>query len=230
MTMTTFRRRRLEDLQLRDLAPRPPQGSVEAVKPLTPYSRRAPDQSSEDELRPDFLVLIHEKQGAESPFRMHLYGMRFVDERTRKRPWPVFDRVRPRPPHKLPVVLSPRAVRTLLALVVNPTARMGLPWIDACGRRRREGTPVQVADLDAQRLLGRGRQGTGGKDRFGPLAPRGLEVWRASWQRRRPRPWWFPARHRQTPLPATTLQKTCKLGVRRRGLPKEASIHPLRHS
>jgi integrase/recombinase XerD len=50
------------------------------------------------------------------------------------------------------------------------------------------------------------------------------------WQRARPRPWLFPARDQQTPLPATTLQKTFKLVVRQSGLAKDASIHTLRHS
>jgi len=220
----------LEDLQLRGLAPRTQQCYVEAVKHLTPYYRRAPDQISEDELRQYFLFLINEKQVAESTFRIHLYGIRFFYERTLQRPWPVFDLVRPRHPQKLPVVLSLREVRSLLALVANPTARMCLQLIYACGLRLREGTQLQVLDIDSQRMLVRVRQGKGGKDRFVPLAPRVLELLRAYWQRQRPRPWLFPARHQQTPLPATTLQKTFKLVVRQSGIPKDASIHTLRHS
>jgi hypothetical protein len=73
--------------------------------------------------------LLNAKQVAERTFRMHLYGIRFLYERTLQRPWPVFDLVRPRPPHKLPVVSSRREVRALLALVANPTARMGLQRI-----------------------------------------------------------------------------------------------------
>jgi hypothetical protein len=46
----------------------------------------------------------------------------------------------------------------------------------------------------------------------------------------RPRPWLCPARHQQTPLPATTLQKTFTLVVRQSGLAKDASIHTLRPS
>jgi integrase len=230
MTLTIFRRRRLEDLPLRGLAPRTHQCDVEAVKQLTEYSRRAPDQISEDELRQYFLFLINEKQVAESTFRIHLDGIRFFYERTLQRPWPVFDLVRPRHPPKLPVVLRPRAVRNLLALVVNPTARMCRQVIYACGLRLREGTQLQVSAIDSQRLRGRVRQGQGGKDRFVPLAPRVLEVLRASWQRQRPRPWLFPARHQPTPLPATTLQKPFTLVVRQSGIPTDASIHTLRHS
>jgi integrase/recombinase XerD len=74
------------------------------------------------------------------------------------------------------------------------------------------------------------RCGKGGKDRYVPLAPRVLTLLREYWQRQRPRPWLFPARDQRTPFPATTLQKTFKRVVRQSGIPKDASIHTLRHS
>ena len=84
--MTTLRRRRLEDRQLRGLAPRTQQCDVEAVKHLTPHDRRAPEQITEDELRQYVLFLINAKKGAESTCRIHLSGIRFFSERTRQRP------------------------------------------------------------------------------------------------------------------------------------------------
>jgi site-specific recombinase XerD len=107
---------------------------------------------------------------------------------------------------------------------------MCLQMIDACGLRLREGTPLQVSDIAPQRMLVWGRQGTGGQDRDVPLAERTLALWRLDWQRERPRPWLFPARHQPTPLSATTLQKTFKRVLRQSGLAKDASIHTLRHS
>jgi integrase/recombinase XerD len=229
--MTNLRRRMLEDPQLRGLARTTQQCSRGAVRPQAHHDQRPPDQRSNAELRPDFLFLRHRKPVAESTFRMHFDGIRCLYERTRQRPWPVFDLVRPRHPQKMPVVLSPREVRSLLALVANPTARMGLlQLIDACGLRLREGTQLQVSDIDAQRMLVRVRQGKGGKDRFVPLAPRVLELWRAYWQRQRPRPWVFPARDPRMRLPATTLQKTFTRVVRQSGLAKATSIHTLHHS
>lgn len=228
--MTALRRRMLEDLQLRGLAPRTQQCYLEAVKHLAHHYRRAPDQLSEEELRQYFLSLLTDKKVAESTFRIHLYGIRFFYERTLKRPWPVFDLVRPRKSQKLPVVLSPQEVRSLLALVNNPMARMCLQIIYACGLRLREGTHLQVSDIDPHRLWVQVRQGKGGKDRYVPLAERTLELVRAYWQRERPRPWLFPARHQQTPLSPTTLQKTFKRVVRQSGIAKDASIHTLRHS
>ena len=67
--------------------------------------------------------------------------------------------------------------------------------------------PLQVSDIDPQRMLVRVRQGKGGKDRLVPLAERTLELLRVSWQRARPRPWVFPARDQQTPGALGTHQK-----------------------
>jgi len=228
--MTALRRRMLEDLQLRGLAPKTQQCYVAAVQQLARHYGRAPDQLGEAELRQYFLFLLNEKKVAESTFRIHLYGIRFFYERTLKRPWPVFDLVRPRSTQKLPVVLSPREVRSLLALVEHPNARMCLRMIYACGLRLREGTQLQVTDIDPQRMLVRVRQGQGGKDRYVPLADRTLQLLREDWQHVRSRLWLFPARHRPMPVSATSLQKTFKAVVRQSGIPKEASIHTLRHS
>ena len=80
--MTPLRRRMLEDLQLRGLAPKTQQCYLEAVRQLTRYYHRPPDQLSDEELRQYFLYLRQEKKVAESTFRIHLYGSRFLYERT----------------------------------------------------------------------------------------------------------------------------------------------------
>src|ERR671925_310131 len=153
MTMTSLRRRMLEDLQLRGLAPTTQQCYLDAVRQLAHYYHRPPVQLSDEELRQYFLYLRQEKKVAESTFRIHLYGIRFFYKCTLQRPWPVFDLVRPQKSQKLPVVLSLQEVRRLLALVDNPTAQMCLRLIYACGLRLTEGTQLQVADIDVQRML-----------------------------------------------------------------------------
>jgi integrase/recombinase XerD len=228
--MTALRRRMLEDLQLRGLAPKTQQCYVAAVHQLAQHYRRPPDQLSEEELRQYFLFLLNEKQVAESTFRIHLCGIKFFYEITLKRPWPVLALVRPRKSQKLPIVLSPQEVRSLLAVVANPKARMCLRLISACGLRLTEGTHLQVSDIDPQRMLVRVRHGKGGKDRFVPLAPRVLALLRAYWQCARPQPWLFPAQPPTAPLSSTSLQKTFKAVVRQSGISKDASVHTLRHS
>jgi integrase/recombinase XerD len=100
--MTTLRRRMLEDLQLRGLAPKTQQCYVAAVRQLAQHYRRPPDQLSEEELRQYFLYLLNDKKVAESTFRIHLYGIRFFYERTLQRPWPLFALTRPPAQPKTP--------------------------------------------------------------------------------------------------------------------------------
>jgi hypothetical protein len=149
---------------------------------------------------------------------------------TRQRPWPVLTRARPRKSHKLPAVRSPPEVRPRLARGDCPNARLCRQRLDAGGRRLTEGTPLQVSDIDAHRMLVRVPQGTGGHDRCVPRAPRGLALWREDWPRQRPRPWVFPARDGSAPLPPTSLQQTFTAVVRPSGLAQEAASPPLRHS
>jgi hypothetical protein len=175
MVMPTLRRRRLEDLQRRGLAPTTQPCDVAAVPPVAHHYRRAADQLSEEERRQDCLVLRKEKTVAARTCRIHLDGSRLFDELTRQRPWPVCDRVRPRHRQTRPVVWSPQAVRALLAVVERPHARMCLTMSSAGGLRRRAGTPRQVSAIDPQRLLVQVRPGKGGQERLVRWPERTLE-------------------------------------------------------
>jgi integrase/recombinase XerD len=197
---------------------------------MTTLRRRMREDLQQRGLAPKTQECYIDKQVAESTFRVRLYGSRFFYERTLQRPWPLFALVRSRKSQKRPSVLSPQAVRCLLALVKNPKARMCLRLIYACGWRLPDGTQLQLSDLDAPRMLVPVRQGKGGKARCVPLAPRLLEWWRAYWQRQRPRPWLFPARHRSAPLAPTSLQKPFNAVGRQSGMANDAASPTLRHS
>jgi hypothetical protein len=63
--MTTRRRRMLEDLPLRGLAPRTQPCYLDAVTHLAQHDRLAPDHISAAELRQYCLSWLHEQQVAE---------------------------------------------------------------------------------------------------------------------------------------------------------------------
>jgi hypothetical protein len=172
--MTPRRRRMRAARPLRGLAPRTQPCSVAAVRQLARDSRGPPDQLSDEDRRQSVLDWRHQQQGAESTCRLHLEGIRGVYARTRTRPWPVFDGVRPRHPPTLPVVLRPQAVRARLAWGKPPPAPRGLRLRSAGGLRLTAGTQLQGAARDAPRLRVQVRCGPGGTARGVPLAPRGL--------------------------------------------------------
>jgi integrase/recombinase XerD len=99
----------------------------------------------------------------------------FFSTHTWQREWTPLTFVRPPREKKLPVILSPTEVRTILAGVQLPRDRICLSTIYACGLRLPEGTPLQVSDIDAARMCLHVRLGKGAKDRYVPLPRRILE-------------------------------------------------------
>ena len=55
--MTPLRKRMLEDMQLRGLAPKTQEAYLRAVRQLAEYYGQSPDQISEEQLRQYFLYL-----------------------------------------------------------------------------------------------------------------------------------------------------------------------------
>ena len=172
--MTELRRRMTEDMQLRGLSERTQQSYIDAVRGLTKFYHRPPDQLGEEEIRNFFLHLINERGAARSTVTVYLCGIKFFYEKTLKRQWPVFHLVRPKKRVKLPEILTLQEVRYLLSEAANPVARMALTMIYSCGLRLSEGIHLKTGDIDSDRMLVAVRNGKGGKDRYVPLPERTL--------------------------------------------------------
>lgn len=228
--MTELRHRMIQDMQLRGFSPRTQRSYIDAVRGLAKFYHRSPDQLNEEEIRRFFLHLINERKAARSTTTLYLCGIKFFCETTLGRKFPVFDLIRPRKENKLPVVLSLREVRDLLAMVRSPIVRMALTMIYSCGLRLSEGTHLQVADIDSERMQVRIRHGKGGKDRYVPLPARTLEILHGYRSSVHPQSWLFPSKNLKEPISPTSLQKTFKLVVYQSRIDKNASVHTLRHS
>jgi site-specific recombinase XerD len=108
----------------------------------------------------------------------------------------------------------------------------------ACGLRLKEGTHLQVADIDSPRMLVHVRLGKGGKDRYVPLPQSTLELLRTYWRTHHNPVWLFPATGRgglhegdaTEPTSHTTIQAAFRAALKETGIRKKASVHTLRHS
>jgi integrase/recombinase XerD len=228
--MSELRRRMIEDMNLRGFSPKTRQCYVDAVKNLSRYYKRPPNDLSEEEVRQFFLHLLNERGVAASTFRVYLCGIKFFYESTLHRPWHLLDLVRPKKRRKLPVVLSSSEVHQILSLIRTPLARTSLTLVYSCGLRISEAIHLRVSDIDSKRMVVCVRNGKGGKDRYVPLAQRTLELLRAYWRIGRPRHFLFPSQKRFQPLSPSTIQKAFKDALRQSGIQKNASVHTLRHS
>lgn len=227
--MTELRRRMKEDLQLTGYSPRTQKSYIDTVRVLANYYHRSPDLLTQDEIRQFFLHMINERKSSGSSITVYLCGIKFFYETTLKRTWQVFDLIKPGRSKKLPVVLTPEEVRTILHKVDHPVYRMALTLIYACGLRISEAIRLTVGDIDGQRQLLRVVNGKGGKDRYVHLADHPLELLRDYCRRQRIRTGFlFPCKNRH--VAADVLERAFKVALRESGVTKAATPHTLRHS
>jgi len=232
--MTPLRKRMLEDMQLRGLAPKTQEAYLRAVRQLAEYYGQSPDQISEEQLRQYFLYLKNVKNASRSTCTIALCGLKFFYEQTLQRQWPTFKLVRPPKTNKLPVVLSQAEVGRVLGSLYRQHYLVCLRTIYTCGLRLQEALRLEVPDIDSDRQMIHVRQGKGAQDRYVPLPNSTLEVLRQYWLTHHHTRLLFPKRkERQNatgPMSASGVQRAFKAALAESGVQKRATVHTLRHS
>jgi integrase/recombinase XerD len=237
-TLEDFLSRMHEDLQLKKLAEETQRNYLRAVRKLSEHFNRPADQITEEELRQYFLYLKNERHFSFSASNQALCGIKFFYTHTIQRDWPTLEFVRASREKKLPVVLSQQEVQQVLSTVRIFRHRACLTTIYSCGLRIKEGTHLQVCDIDSDRMLVHVRFAKGGIERYVPLPQKTLEILRNFWRTHRNPTWLFPAPGRgcagmsnaKEPLPRASVQMVFKAVLRDCGIHKRATVHTLRHS
>ena len=228
--MTELRRRMIQDMELRGLAPGTQQTYAEAIKNLALHYRRSPDQLSEQEIREFFVYLTKTRHLAPSTLRVYLFAVKFLFQRTLNRTWPVLTLIRVPHAKTLPTVLSREEVKLLLSRVRRPAARMSLIMMYACGLRVSEANHLQAADIDSRRMVVHVRGSKGLKDRDVPLPQHVLAQLRVYWAQHRPKSWLFPSQNPMLPMRSGSVRRCLQAAQRGSGITKSVSCHTLRHS
>lgn len=227
--MTPLRQRFLDDLRLRNYAPRTIQSYVHAVAQFARHFGQSPARLGPDAIRTYQLHLLHQR-ASWSRFNQVVCALRLLYRLTLGRPDVVHMIPYGKRPKTLPSVLSRAEVLRLLAALPDNPYRMLVRLTYACGLRRSEVVHVRVSDIDSSRGVLIVRQGKGRKDRLVPLSPVLLEELRAYWRRYRPGDWLFPGPRPGQPLHPASVARVFAQIVRSLGLGKPVSLHTLRHS
>jgi integrase/recombinase XerD len=227
--VSALRRRMIEDMTSRRLAPKTQEAYIRAVKNFTAFFGRSPDQASAEDLRRYHLHLA--SGGITTPkLNAAVSALRFFFSVTLGRQ-DVTERL-PfiREPRKLPVVLSPEEVARFLEAAPGLKYRAALSVAYGAGLRAAELVSLKVCDIDSTRMVIRVEQGKGRKDRYVMLSPALLELLRAYWKAKRPQGWLFPGRDPVQPLTTRQLNRACHAAAVAAGIDKRVSLHTLRHS
>ena len=207
--MTPLRRRMIEDMQLKNLAPRTIEIYTGRVVAFARHFGRSPDALGREEVRSFLLHLVQEKHVSWSIYNQTVAALRFLYEVTLERQGVLVRIPCPKQPKRLPIVLSLEEVARFFAAVLSLKHRAILMTAYAAGLRISEVVALRVDDIDSQRMVLRVRQGKGRKDRDVMLSPRLLALLREYWKVARPTDWLFPGESRAGPSPAGSVHRIC---------------------
>ena len=228
-TVSPLRHRMIEDMSLRNLAPRTQEYYIRSCKKLAAFLRRSPDTASAEDIR---LFQLHlAEQGVSICTRNRtMTGVAFLFRVTLRHP-EIADQIEYiAEPQKIPVVLSPEEVRRLLDAASSFKCRLLLSLAYGCGLRASEVVSLKVSDIDSAQMVIRIDQAKGRKDRYVMLSPELLDMLRQWWKAARPQGWLFPGRPAVNPLTTRQLNRLFHLAAKAAETKKGATLHSLRHS
>lgn len=228
--MTTLRKRMLEDMRLRNLAPKTQDAYLRQVARFALYFHSSPDLLGPEHIRSWLVFLSQEKKISFSEFNVAVSALRFFFRTTLGRDLFLQHLPFPRREHKLPVVASPEEVARFLDAVPSLLHRTILQTAYATGLRISEVICLRVADIDSNRMILTIRQAKGHKDRTVTLSPVLLDLLRAYWRVARPADWLFPGHRPGSHISADAVQAASHRACRSAGLTKSITPHTLRHS
>ena len=229
--MTALRQRKLEDMQIRNLAPATQRAYVEHVSRFARHVGRSPALLGPEEIRAYLVDLTTEKQLAPSTIIVAVAALRFLDTVTLQKPWSVAAVIpAPTQPQTVPVILSPAEVVQFLDAVTAQPHRTILTVCDAAGLRISEAVPLTLPAIDRPRMVLHVKLGKGPNDRDVMRSPTLLTILRDWWRVRRPRPWLCPGDRPGTPLTTRAVNRACRTALRRCQIPKPITPHSRRHA
>lgn len=226
--MTPLRRRMIDDMQIRNLAPLTQTAYVQQVALFARHFSQSPEHLGRDEIRAYQIHLVQDKHLAASSISVAVAALRFLYTVTLKRDWTVEEDIPTgRRPQKLPDVLSQAEVGQFLDAVRSLKHRVILTVCYAAGLRVSEAIRLKPAAIDSRRMVLRVEEGKGRKDRYVMLSPRLLECLRAYYKTARPTEWLFPGERPGQPISKCAVELACSQARERSGITKPVTPHSL---
>ncbi len=229
--MTPLRRRMIEEMRIRNLAPNTQRAYLEQVSRFARHFGKSPELLRPADVRAYQLHLIQERQLSASSILVAGAAIRFLYKITLKRDWRIEEVVPTcRKPQRLPVVLSREEVLRFLNAVAMPKHRVILTVCYAAGLRISEAVRLTPAAIDSRRMVIRVAEGKGRKDRYVMLSPQLLDILRDYWRTARPKQWLFPGDLPDQPISPNAVEFACRAARRQANIGKPVTPHALRHA
>lgn len=169
-------------------------------------------------------------QGKPSALKGMVASLKYLYTYTLQRPEEVAWIQWPRIVSKVPPILSPAEVVSLIEMM--PAAKYRALAITAYGAGLRvfEACALEIGDIDSARMVIRVR-GKGNKERYAPLTSTLLMTLRRYWRAcRPPEPFLFPGQGGRRPISVGAMQAAVRIARSDAGITKPVTPHVLRHT
>ena len=226
---TILRQRMIEDLRIRNYAPRTVDIYVRCVASFAKYFGKSPELLGTEEIREYQVYLREKKKASWAVFNQTVSALRFFYRTTLKRDEFIDQLAYPRQQSRLPVVLSLSELERFFRCVDNLKYRSVLKTLYGAGLRLTEGLHLKIPDIDSNRMLIRVEQGKGRKDRYVELSPTLLHELREYFRVYMPEIWLFPGRSQDHCLHGSAVQRACAPARLKARIEKPVTVHTMRH-
>ncbi|MFC2125497.1 tyrosine-type recombinase/integrase [Bacteroidota bacterium] len=220
----------IREMRIRNYSPRTITTYVSEVSHLAQYFNTPPDQITSDLIK-EYLQFKIQNQGCSvSLVNQIISALKILYQDVLERQWDELRIKRPHKEKKLPVILSPQEVSSVITQTRNLKHKTILAMAYSAGLRRQELVNLKVSDIDSARMVVRIKNGKGKKDRETLLASNTLNLLRQYYFAYKPSDILFEGYPPGTPISSTSISCILKKSLKKAGINKKATIHSLRHS
>jgi len=233
--VSPLRQRMIEEMRMRQLAPKTRDAYIRAVLHFTRFLGRSPDTATAEDLRRYQLHCVDQGISAIT-LNATITGLKFLFDTTLGQPQLMAKMHPVRMSRTLPIILSREEVSRLLDAAKNLKHKTALSVAYGAGLRVSEVTALKVGDIDSKRMLLRVEQGKGAKDRYELLPPILLERLRTWWRFAQaqgkvlPGGYLFPGLDPVDSMSTRQLNRAVHEAAVAARIDKRISMHSLRHA
>jgi integrase/recombinase XerD len=235
--MTPLRARMISDMTGRNLGPASQSSHLRACKRFAAWLGRSPETATPDDVK-YFQQYLVESGVSICTRNQTMTGVKFLFRVTLRRHDLVAEIFHLKEPVKIPLVLSKKEIKRILAMAPSLKARVMLSLAYGCGMRAGEVVRLKVGDIDSDQEIIRIVQSKGRKDRNVMLPSDILGLLRQWWKERptgqdrdvpAPERNLFPG-YRSKHLSSRQISRLFKQTAQEAGITKPVTLHTLRHS
>jgi integrase/recombinase XerD len=163
--------------------------------------------------------------------RLAAQGISFFFRHVLKQPYVVPSIIYPRTASKLPPVMSPEEIRSLIDHIKNVKHRAIIMMLYSTGMRVSEIASVKIADIDSKNMRIKIIEGKGAKDRYTILSQHVLEELRIYYLMYRPKEYLFNGSKAGRAISTRMIEHIVQNNLIQLGLSsKNYTVHTIRHS